>query len=55
MKKILTIVLFLLVELVANAQDFVVEDNDTTVKSEYNGGRVWAYRQIGNLVVGMTN
>ena len=55
MKKTLTIVLFLLVELVANAQDFVVEDNDTTVKSEYNGGRVWAYRQIGNLVVGMTN
>ena len=38
-----------------NAQTFVKADNDTTVMSEYNDGRIWAYRQIGDFVVGMTN
>lgn len=37
------------------AQTFVKADNDTTVMSEYNDGRIWAYRQIGDFVVGMTN
>lgn len=38
-----------------NAQEFVAAENDTTVMSEYNDGRLWAYRQIGDFVVGMTN
>lgn len=38
-----------------NAQDFIAAENDTTVMSEYNDGRLWAYRQIGDFVVGMTN
>ena len=37
------------------AQTFIKADNDTTVMSEYNDGRIWAYRQIGDFVVGMTN
>lgn len=37
------------------AQDFLVAENDTTVLTEYNDGRLWAYRQIGDFVVGMTN
>lgn len=38
-----------------NAQTIIKADNDTTVMSEYNDGRIWAYRQIGDFVVGMTN
>ena len=41
--------------LVIQAQTFVKAENDTTVMSEYNDGRLWAYRQIGDFVVGMTN
>ena len=37
------------------AQTFIKAENDTTVMSEYNDGRIWAYRQIGDFVVGMTN
>lgn len=37
------------------AQTFIKVENDTTVMSEYNDGRIWAYRQIGDFVVGMTN
>lgn len=38
-----------------NAQEFIASENDTTVLTEYNDGRIWAYRQIGDFVVGMTN
>ena len=38
-----------------NAQTLIKTESDTTVISEYNDGRIWAYRQIGDLVVGMTN
>lgn len=37
------------------AQTFIAAENDTSVMSEYNDGRIWAYRQIGDFVVGMTN
>lgn len=37
------------------AQEFLAFENDTTVLTEYNDGRLWAYRQIGDFVVGMTN
>jgi len=49
------IALLLVVTLSLNAQDFVAAENDTTVLTEYNDGRLWAYRQIGDFVVGMTN
>ena len=41
--------------LAIHAQTFIAAKNDTTVMSEYNDGRIWAYRQIGDFVVGMTN
>ena len=37
------------------AQTFVKAENDSTVMSEYNDGKIWAYRQIEDCVVGMTN
>lgn len=54
MKKILTLALLALT-ISVQAQDFLEAENDTTVLTEYNDGRLWAYRQIGNFVVGMTN
>ena len=38
-----------------NAQEFISSENDTTTLTEYHDGRLWAYRQIGDFVVGMTN
>lgn len=54
MRRILTIAL-LAISISVQAQDFLAAENDTTVLTEYNDGRLWAYRQIGNYVVGMTN
>lgn len=54
MKKYL--ITFLLgISFYVNAQTFVKAENDTTVLTEYNDGRLWAYKQIGDFVVGMTN
>lgn len=52
--KKLLILLFLL-PLTINAQEFILDENDTTVMTEYNDGRLWAYRQHGDFVVGMTD
>lgn len=30
-------------------------DNDTSVVTEYLDGKLWAYRNNGGLIVGMTN
>lgn len=54
MKKYL-IALLLGITISVNAQEFIAAENDTTVMSEYNDGRLWAYRQINDFVVGMTN
>ena len=54
MKKYL-IILLLGITFSVNAQEFVAAENDTTVLTEYNDGRLWAYRRIGDFVVGMTN
>ena len=48
------IALLLGITISVNAQEFVAAENDTTVLTEYNNGRLWAYRQIGDFVVGMT-
>lgn len=54
MKAILTTtLLFVFVNI--QAQTFIKPDNDSTVVTEYNDGRLWAYRSIGDFVVGMTN
>lgn len=54
MKKLLILALFA-ISCSVQAQVLIVEENDTTILAEYNDGRLWAYRQIGNFVVGMTN
>ena len=49
------IMFFLCLTSSIRAQTFIKADNDTTVMSEYNDGRIWAYRQIGDFVVGLTS
>lgn len=37
------------------AQTFVKSDAEIEVTTEYHDGRLWVYRRIGDIVVGMTN
>ena len=54
MKNLLIIsLLFVFVNM--QAQTFIKLESDTTAITEYVNGRLWAYRYIGNFVVGMTN
>ena len=53
--RILYIVTLLFLASSIKTQTFIKAENDSTVMSEYNDGRIWAYRQIGDFVVGMTN
>ena len=55
MKRLLLLFFTCLIIQEIHAQTFMPAENDTTVISEYFDGRIWAYRQIGNFVVGMTN
>lgn len=55
MKKTLLTFLFGLLATIGFAQTFIKEESDTTVMSEYLDDRLWAYRHIGDFVVGMTN
>jgi len=55
MTKKIVIAILLCLPLIVKSQTFIVVDNDTTVLTEYNDGRLWAYKQIGDFVVGMTN
>ena len=55
MVRIILSIIMICLPLVIKAQTFIKAENDTTVMSEYNDGRLWAYRQIGDFVVGMTN
>ena len=54
MKKIL-IAIFSCLAYTVSAQEIIAADNDTTVLTEYHDGLLWAYRHIGDYVVGMTN
>lgn len=51
----ISIVLLLCLLSSVRAQTLIHEESDTTIMSEYNDGRLWAYRQIGDIIVGMTN
>lgn len=46
--------LFLVLSIVCNAQTFISLDGDTTVVTEYNDGKQWAYRDAANFVVGLS-
>lgn len=54
MKKLLIFAL-IAISCSVQAQEFLAAESDTTVLTEYNDGRLWAYRKIGDFVVGMTN
>ena len=55
MDRIILAVIMMCLPLIVKAQTFMKAENDTTVMSEYNDGRIWAYRKLGDFVVGMTN
>lgn len=40
---------------ICRAQTFLMEEGDTTVVTEYNDGKQWAYRDANGFVVGMSN
>lgn len=40
---------------VCNAQSLICEEGDTTVVTEYNDGKQWAYRDANGFVVGISN
>lgn len=54
MKKTNFILLLLSWTIACQAQTFVQTEDDTTVITEYNDGRLWAYRNIADAVVGLT-
>lgn len=39
---------------VSYAQDIIINDNDSTVITEYNDGKLWVYRQLDEYVVGIS-
>ena len=53
MKHVLVIILSCFT-LISYAQDFVISKNDSTITTEYNDGKLWAYRYINNYIVGLT-
>ncbi len=55
MKKTYLILLLLAWTIACQAQTFIQAGNDTTVITEYNDGRLWAYRDVGDVVVGLTS
>lgn len=54
-KKIQFVILLLCLSLQIHAQTVIKNDNDTTIMTEYNDGKQWAYQRLGDFVVGMTN
>lgn len=40
--------------IIGYAQNFVISDNDSTITTEYNDGKLWAYRYMNGYVVGLT-
>jgi len=46
--------LFVVLSMVCNAQTLIPLEGDTTVMTEYNDGKQWAYRDAGHFVVGLS-
>lgn len=40
--------------IIGYAQNFVISDNDSTITTEYNDGKLWAYRHMNEYIVGLT-
>lgn len=54
MRKVIIILLYCF-PFSVHGQTITIAENDRTVMTEYNDGLLWAYKQIGDFVVGMTN
>ena len=55
MKKTYLILSLLLGTITCHAQVFIQTENDTSVITKYNDGQLWAYKDIENVVVGLTS
>ena len=55
MKKLYLFITLLCLASSSKAQMLIKAESDTSVVTEYHNGRLWAYRQIGDYVVGITN
>lgn len=55
MIRIIIATIIVCLPVIIHGQTIITTEKDTTVKVEYNNGRIWAYRQIGDFIVGMTN
>ena len=53
--RIIILATLLVIATSVKSQTLIMEESDSTLLSEYNDGRLWAYRQIDDIVVGMTN
>lgn len=51
----IVICLLMIQSLPIYAQTIIKADNDTTKMTEYTDGRLWAYQQTSDFIVGMTN
>lgn len=40
--------------IIGYAQNFVISDNDSTITTEYNDGKLWAYKHMNGYIVGLT-
>ena len=49
------IILFVSFTAIIQAQTLIKEENDTTITTEYNDGRLWAFKKQSDIVVGVTN
>lgn len=54
MKTICIAVVLLFFSNIISSQTFTVTKNDSTIMTEYNDGKLWAYRNADNFVVGLT-
>lgn len=54
MKRIASSILLVIFSIICKAQTFIALDNDTTVITEYNDGKLWAYRDFYDFVVGLS-
>ena len=55
MNKYFTTLYLLFIPFWVNAQLLYRAPKETPIMTEYNNGHIWAYRQIGDFVVGMAN
>ena len=55
MQKLYLLIILLSLASSLKAQMFIKAESDTSALTEYHDGRLWAYRQIGDYIVGMTN